>query len=80
MEKNPASVPVAANSSLALSKPRNSYTREVRTLVESVAITAYQDFCKQAKRDCPSFLRWLKDNSIRLANLPDAIQFWLRIK
>lgn len=82
MEKNPSNAMVAANLGNESSKPRNGYTRIVRLLLESVAITAYQEFereQKRARRDIPTFLQWLKDNSIKLNNVP-LDQFWLRSK
>lgn len=83
MEKNLVRATVAANSGSESNKPRSGYNRDVRLLIESVAISSYQEVekaCKRTKEPYPSFCLWLKENSIKIVGLPDSAQFWLRSK
>jgi hypothetical protein len=50
-------------------------------MLESVAISSYQALCAslaKQKKPQPTFLEYLKNDSIKLADIPDANQFWIR--
>jgi hypothetical protein len=50
-------------------------------MLESVAISEYQKYeslRKKAKQPCLTFMEWLREESIKLADISDAQQFWIR--
>jgi hypothetical protein len=56
-----------------------NYNREVRLLPEALAITEFtQKVLQSSKKPKLTFLEWLSENNIKLINLPDSAQFWLK--
>ena len=55
------------------------YDDEVRLLPEALAITEFtQKVLQSNKKPKATFMEWLAEGNIKLINLPDSTQFWLK--
>jgi hypothetical protein len=55
--------------------------REMKLLLETVAISEYTKLIHAPTKDTkpkPTFLEWLTVSNVKITNLPDSEQFWIR--
>jgi hypothetical protein len=59
---------------------KRGYNREdMRLLPEAIAIQEFtQKVLQSPKKPKVTFLEWLSENNVKLINLPDSSQFWLK--
>jgi hypothetical protein len=57
----------------------DDYNGDVRLLPELIAIQEFQQLLQSPRKDtAKTFLEWLTVNSIKLINIADGEQFWLK--